>query len=141
MDNQSTPTTQESIFNDVLDLRPYEKSLSNARIWLYIIAGLQFAVGIYEYFSIEDNLSAGISFGIDAFIGLAFLVLAIWSKQKPFIAFTLALVLYIMVSLLVIYFEPTAIVRGIIFKVLIIVALVKAINKAKRYEEIKSAIK
>ena len=141
MNNQSTPTTQESIFNDVLDLRPYEKSLSNARIWLYIMAGLQFAVGIYEYFSIEDNLSAGISFGIDAFIGLTFLSLAIWSKQKPFIAFTLALVLYIMVSLLIIYFEPTAIVRGIIFKVLIVVALVKAINNAKRYEEIKSAIK
>ena len=140
MDNQPATAAQETIFNDVLDLAPYEKSLNNARVWLYVVAGLQFAVGLYEFFSIEDNLSAAISFGIDAFIGLSFLILALWSKQKPFVAFTIALVLYLIIRLIVIYLEPSSIIKGIIFKVLIIVALVKAIRDAKKYEEIKSAM-
>src|SRR5690242_16705263 len=84
----------ESIFTDVYDLAPYEKTMKNARIWLYVIAGIQFIMGIYEYNTTADPTVAAVAFGIDAFIALTFLGLALWSRKKPVIAFTIALVFY-----------------------------------------------
>jgi hypothetical protein len=45
MDNQSysstdAPAQTESIFTDVIDTAPYEKSMKNARIWIYSSTGL-----------------------------------------------------------------------------------------------------
>ena len=66
--------TNESIFTNLVDLAPYEKSLKNARTWLYIIAALQFGIGIFEYFTIDDKTVAAVAFGIDTFVALVFLV-------------------------------------------------------------------
>ena len=132
--------TTDSIFNNLVDLAPYEKSLKNARIWLYVIAGLQFAVGIFEYFTIDDNIVAAIAFGIDAFVALGFLALALWSKKKPLVAFSIALGFYGVVLIAFTILDPSNFFKGIIIKILVIVALVKAIKDAKQYEEVKASI-
>ena len=40
---------EENIFSDFVDTRQYEKSLKNARIWLYVIAVIQAGIGVFEY--------------------------------------------------------------------------------------------
>src|SRR3982751_2716476 len=102
MDNQVAPSDQYSqpaseqpgLFNDVFQLEPYEKSMKNARVWLYVIAAIQFVVGIYEYSTVPDKTVGAVAFGIDAGVAIVFLVLALWSKKNPTVAFTLALVFY-----------------------------------------------
>jgi len=138
IEQQTSP--DKSIFNNLVDLAPYEKTLKNARIWLFVIAGIQFGVGIFEYFSVEDNIVAAIAFGIDAFVALGFLTLAFWSKKKPLMAFSIALAFYAIVIIGYIIIDPSNLFKGIIVKVLVVIALIKAINDARQYEEVKASI-
>ena len=129
---------QETIFSDVYDLEPYEKTLKNARIWLYVISGIQFLMGIFEYANETDRTIGIIAFVIDAFIALLFLILALWSRKKPVASFTIALVIYLLLQIVFMLTDPTHIFRGIIIKIFVIIALVKANRDARKYEEIKS---
>lgn len=137
-----TEVKEESIFSDVYDLSPYEKTMRNARIWLYVIAGAQFILGIIEYNSVDDKTIAQIAFGIDAFLALVFLGLSLWSKKKPVVAFTIALIFYIVVvlGLALLSGDFTTLIKGIIFKILVVVALIKANRDARAYEAIKESL-
>lgn len=79
-------------------------------------------------------------FGIDAGIGLGFLACAIWSYKKPATAFITALIFYILVHVCLSILDPTNIVKGIILKILVIVALYKAYKDARDNEELKRAL-
>ena len=138
LEQQTSPGN--SIFNNLVDLAPYEKNLKNARIWLFVIAAIQFAVGIFEYFSVDDNIVAAIAFSIDAFVALGFLTLAFWSKKRPLMAFSISLAFYALVIIGYIVIDPSNLFKGIIIKVLVVVALIKAITDAKQYEEVKASI-
>lgn len=149
MDNQTNSTgtatvqdapQQESILTDIVDKESYEKPLKNARTWLYVIAALQLAMGLYEFFTVEDNLVASIALGIQATIALAFFLLALWSKKKPVQAFLTALICYIIVVAGFMLLDPTNIYKGIIIKILVVVALVKAYNSAKEYVALQSSL-
>lgn len=137
-----TEVKEESIFNDAYDLAPYEKTMKNARIWLYVIAGAQFIMGIIEYNSVDDKTIAQFAFGIDAFLALVFLGLSLWSKKKPAVAFTIALVFYLVVvlGLAILSGDFTALFKGTIFKILVVVALIKANRDARQYEAIKRSL-
>lgn len=140
MDDQTTVVKQEGIFEEILDTSPYEKSMKNARVWLYIIAGLQAAMGLYEYFVTDDQTVALFALIIDVAIGCIFLVVSLWSKKKPYMAFILALCSYVIIHVGFMFLDPTNIYKGIILKVFIIVALSKAIKDAKKYEDVKAAM-
>jgi hypothetical protein len=131
---------QQNIFSEIVDYTPLEKSMKNARIWLYVIAGFQLLMGIFEYLNTEDKLVAWIAFGIDTGIGAVFLLLALWSRKKPKIAFTIALTLYLVVNVGFMFLDANNIYKGILIKVLIVIALVKANKNARKYEEIKHSL-
>lgn len=137
------PNEQETIFTpDMTDMTGYDKNLRNARIWLYVIAGLQGAMGIYEYFAYADfgEELRWAALGIDIGIGIVFLVLAIWSRKKPAPAFLSALIFYIAISVTFMILDSTNIYKGIILKVLIVIALVKGYKDAKEYDDLKKSI-
>jgi hypothetical protein len=131
---------QQNLFSEIVDYTPLEKSMKNARIWLYVIAGFQLIMGIAEYLNTEDKFIAWIAFGIDTGIGAVFLLLALWSRKKPTIAFTIALVLYVIVNLGFMFMDTNNIYKGILIKVLIVIALVKANKNARKYEAIKHSL-
>ncbi len=134
----ATEPAQPTIFSDIVDTAPYEKSLRNARIYLYIIAALQFGIGIYEYASTEDkDLVAG---GIDAGIGVLFLLLALWSYKKPAIAFMTALIAFLVIHIGLSIIDPSHIYRGIILKILVVVALIKAFKDARQVEKLRESV-
>lgn len=137
-----TNVKQESIFDDVYDLAPYEKTMKNARGWLYAIAVIQFIIGIVQYNTVDDPTVAAVAFGMDAFIALVFLGLALWSKKKPVVAFTIALGFYavIILGIALLSGDFTSLVKGIIFKILVVAALIKANRDARKYEAIKQSL-
>ena len=137
MDHQNAP--QETIFNDVLDTAPYEKSLKNARIWLYVVAAFQAGMGIFEFATIDDKTLAWIALIIDVVIGGVFLGLALWSRTKPYLSFVIALGLYVVFNVAFMALDSSNMLRGLLVKILVVIALVKAVRDAKKYEEIKSA--
>ena len=130
----------ENIFSELADIRPYERTMKNARGWMYAIVVVQFLIGFYEYFTVDDNYIAALAFGIDALIGMIFLLLIFWSKKKPFAAFTTALVLYILIEIGLIMMDPSNLTKGIIMEILVIIALGKAVRDAKEYERVKQAV-
>jgi hypothetical protein len=138
--SESHESQQQNLFNDAFDMAPYRKNMKNAQIWLYVVAGIQLVMGIIEYSRADDPLVGWIALGIDAFISVVFLGLALWSKKAPVTAFTLALVLYLVFNIGFMILDPTNIARGIIIKVLVVVALVKATRDAKKYVAIKSSV-
>ena len=131
---------EENLFNDAFDMEPYRKNMRTAQVWLYVVAGIQLIMGIIEYSSAEDTTVGWVAFGIDAFISVVFLALALWSKKMPVIAFTVALVLYLAFNIGFMILDPTNIGRGIIIKVLVVVALITANRDARKYVAIKASV-
>src|SRR3712207_4667413 len=120
-EEESAPQTD--LFANVVDTEPYEKSMKNARIWLYVIAGFQAVMGIIEYNMIDEAALAMIACGIDFTLALAFLGFALYSKKDPVAAFTIALVLYVVIIGAVMFLDPASAFKGIVIKVLAIIAL------------------
>ena len=139
--NNPQPTTAQNhsdstIFNDLITTDEHEKKFKTARIWLYVLAGFQFVIGIIEYVR-EEGMVAWFAAGVDWFIALCFLLLAVWSKKKPATAFLTSLIFYGCIIVALALLDPTSILKGIIFKILIIIALYKAYTMAKEYEALK----
>ena len=139
--NESEPLPEGTLL-DVADMSGYDKSLKTARNWLYVLAALQLAMGIYEYFQYQNaGQNIGwMALGIDVGIGLIFLGCAIWSIKKPVPAFLVALIAYILVQLIGMAIEPTNIFKGILIKVLVIIALVKAYKDARENDQLKKIL-
>ncbi len=140
IENELKPE-QETIFSDMTsDFTPYQKNLKNARIWLFVLAGIHFCYGIYQ-FSISgayDYTIRWINFAIYGSQTLAFLAFAIWSYKKPKISFLTALIFYIAINVLFMVLEPWSIINGWVIKILVVVALFRGYNDAKEFEEMKA---
>jgi hypothetical protein len=131
---------QESIFTEVFDYTPLKKNLKNGRTWLFVIAAIQLIMGVVEYSAAENNYVGWAAFGIDAFIGAVFFALALWSRKKPRLAFTIALVSYLVITLTFIMIDMSNLYRGIFLKIIVVIALVKANRDARKYEDIKRSL-
>jgi hypothetical protein len=116
----------------------YDKHIRQARNAIFVAAGilllnviiLSFTVPPgYEYLWI-DLLIWG------TFIA-GFIVLGLWTKKKPYSAIIGALILYGVFILLNALIDVSTIYKGIIFKVVIIVFLVKGLRDAKEAQQMK----
>lgn len=135
----ATQPSQETIFSDVLDTTPYEKNLKTARIYLYIVAALQIGVGAYQYSKAADPELGFWLGGIPAALGVLFLLFAIWSYKKPAIAFMTALIVFVVAHIATMVADPSYIYKGIILKVLVVMALVKGFKDAKEVEKLRES--
>ena len=81
-----------------------------------------------------------IAFSIDAFITFIFLGLALWSKKKPVVSFTIALALYILINVGFMLIDSSNIYKGFLIKIFVVIALVKANRDARKYENIRASI-
>lgn len=69
-------------------------------------------------------------------IAVLFFGLFLWARKNPLPAAIVGLVLFISVHLLDAVADPSAIVRGIIIKIIVIVVLIKAIQAGARHRQI-----
>jgi Ca2+/Na+ antiporter len=68
------------------------------------------------------------------------LILAIWSYKKPAAAFLTALIFFIVVHVSDAIVEPTQLIKGILLKILVLVALIKGYKDAREYEQMKKTL-
>lgn len=107
------------------------KQIRAARNTLFIVGGINLAVGIFYFFAhdlMEQLIAGGIIFLI--YLGLGF-----WSQTKPLIALILGLLVYVSFIILAAILNPASIVSGIIWKVIIIAYLAKGINSARELQK------
>ena len=139
--HDETPAHTDSVLLEMADMSGYDKNLRNARIWLYVITGMQIILGIYEAMTLKDVETSvqWVVFGIDAGLGFLFLACALWSYKKPYAAFLTALILYIIVTVAAFIIEPANINLSIIIKIVVVVALFRAVKDAREIEDMKNS--
>jgi hypothetical protein len=114
----------------------YDKHIRQARNAIFWVAGL-LTVNVamlfmreseaYEYMWLDFLIYGG-------FIG-TFIFLGFFTKKKPYTAIIMALILYTLFILLNAVIEPMTLLKGILFKIITYVFLIKAINDAKEAQE------
>ncbi len=125
MENESQKGAKD-VAQDILNKSRHEDSnrkIKQGRITLMVIGILNLLVAIY-YFTQEYMESVAY---IQMAIGLVFVGLYFLGAKKPMLALVLGLVFFVVPHLLTAVLDPSSIYRGIIFKVIIIVFLVKGI--------------
>jgi hypothetical protein len=124
-------------FDYAYEVKRYELTKAREKIStgvtiLYVLAGLIFLVNGAFYIGDKD-----IAYLLTAIIVPAiFLALAWWSKTKPFTAMVVALVFYVTMLLATAFTEHLSALRGIIIKVVVIGALIKAVRGGREAQNI-----
>ncbi len=137
-------TEQPTIFSDIyMDTSAYEKTIRQARNWLFVIGVLQIVMGVVQYIRSDDYLSNGreIWLSVNVIIGFAYIGLAVLSFRQPMPAFIVGLILYVVVNAWTIYAVGSASFSYYwLLKILVIIALVRAIKDAKEYTSLKNGL-
>lgn len=102
------------------------RKIKNARNTLYVMAAISLLFGLMSSSGFQGE--ALFTVGIIQFI--IYVVLGYWSTQKPLIALLLGLFLYLTIIIISAVAEPSTLLKGIIFKVIIIAFLGKGIYSA-----------
>lgn len=122
-----------------LEISGYETGIRKARNALFITAGLVFLSETISASSADFALSP-IIWGIIFIECGIFVALAFWTKSRPYAAVIIGLIFFLLLWGLAFAlngFTIRAVFSGIIFKVFVIVALVRTIGPAKAWEEMK----
>ncbi|HLP52774.1 MAG TPA: zinc ribbon domain-containing protein [Chitinophagales bacterium] len=130
-------TFDKNEFEYAYEVKRYELEkaqgvVKNGVTTLYVLSGLILLADLVVYYTTDNVgfLIAGILLPV-MFVGLAQ-----WAKVKPFTALVVALVLYVTLILSDVFVNPASIVQGIILKIIVISALVKAVRGAKDAQNI-----
>lgn len=137
---------------DDLDVKRLEmtRELRAARTWLLVVALLMFAFDMI--FTLAVKMPSGLAdapaeyknttIGLAIFILACFLVLWFFSKLKPKLCLTIALLLYWVIQIGGAAYsgDMSILYKGIIIKVLFTMALVKGIKSAGRAERLNEEI-
>ena len=110
------------------------KAVNRGRIALFIVAGMYLLAGTYEAFFMygADIIFGAIDWGVSAiFIGLAIL-----SYKKAFVAMVIGLAVYLGLVVLLAVFDPSTIIQGIIWKIIIVTFLVLGIQETYKKKDV-----
>lgn len=118
------------------NLETYEAKVKSARNTLFVIAGFTAVFGTILAL-LDKNGDGFLLMVINIIIAGIYLALGFWSKQKPFAAIICGLVIYVTLILLNAFADPTTIIQGIIFKVIIIGYMIKGLKSAREAEDLK----
>lgn len=141
MDNQENeykiPKEETSIFSeDDFSIGIYDRHIRRARNAIFACAGIL----LLSLIILAASLPPGYNdFWMDAiFWGVfiaGFIALGLWTKKKPYYAIIGALILYGISIAINGFLDPVTIIKGIIFKIIIIVLLIKGLSDAKAAQE------
>jgi hypothetical protein len=139
MEQPPTPNTEETIFPESdFSMEGYDKHIRNARIILFILAGI-FLLGIFSVMPFDDNPLKLVMAGIMVLFAAAYIALAFWTKKKPYTAILIALILYISLQVLSFLLQPASIFQGWILKIIVILLLLLGLRNAKESQRLMEA--
>jgi len=131
MEQTPNPPAEESIFSEEeFSMEGYDKHIRNARILLFVIAGLSLLALMYVLPLDGSFEKIFMLVWVLAFAG-AFVALGFWTKKKPYTALLVALILFIAIQVLSAIGDPASLLQGWVFKIIIIVMLINGLRNAK----------
>lgn len=120
-----------------IDLNNYTEKTRKAGNSLYWLAGIFVFSGLVFYFTKQDTEGAVATLITNLILAMIFLGLARYSRKKPLACIMSGLALYAIIVILNAIVDPVSIVRGIIFKIVIIGLLVNGLKSALEVEKMK----
>lgn len=132
-DNASTIFSEQEF-----SMEGYDKHIRQARNALFIAAGILLlnAVILFAQYPLDIEFMWLDYLLWVIYIG-GFIALAFWTKKKPYYAILGGLILMGVFIGINAYIDPSTIFGGIIFKIAVIVFLVKGLNNAKEAQQMK----
>lgn len=114
----------------------YDKHIRQARNAIFWVAGL-LTVNVAILFIRESEVYEYMWLDLLVYGGFiaAFVFLGFYTKKKPYTAIIIALILYTLFILLNAAIDVTTLYKGILFKIITYVFLIKGINDAKEAQE------
>lgn len=103
-----------------------EEKINSARNTLFVMAGVVMLYGFYHFFVNADSATLIVNF----IVCCIYILLGFWTKEKPMIALLLGLLLYVTMIIISGILEPISLVKGILWKIIIIGYLGKGIYSA-----------
>jgi zinc ribbon protein len=113
------------------------KKLKNVKTLLYILASLNFLVGLY-FISNDNMVNQGIG---NLLISVVFLGCVAWVNNQPLIGIMAAFAFWILLQILTVIIDPTQLFSGIILKVIIFGVFIKGVSSAKDYNQFSAELK
>jgi hypothetical protein len=140
---QPAENNTETIFSEhEFSMEGYDKHIRQARNACFAAAGVLLLNVIILAFTVPDDYAY---LWLDVLIWGAFIagfiLLGFWTKKKPYYAIVSALILYSVFIILNAVIDISSIYKGIIFKVAVIVFLVKGLKDAKAAQEMNEQFK
>jgi hypothetical protein len=131
---QGTTDEQQQFFNErqikQIDFDTHEMQIEKAGKTLYWIAGITFFGEIIALGMNKNQVNPGLAIGIGAFTSSVFIVLGYWSRTKPTAAIITGLCVFIAMHLLAAIGDPTTIVKGVVFKIFMIIYLIRGVKSS-----------
>jgi hypothetical membrane protein len=139
MEEPPIPNNEETIFPESdFSMEGYDKHIRNARIMLFVLAGL-FLLSLVSLTPFDDNPLKLVMAGIIILFAAAYVALAFWTKKKPYTAILTALILFISLEVLSFLLQPASIFQGWILKVIVILLLLLGLRNAKESQQMMEA--
>jgi hypothetical protein len=131
----------------------HRKHIRSARFAIMFVAVVTIGVSIFFWFKLQDEIGTIPAALIDGavqkaiafqkvaiastfFLGLVFIGLFFWAKKNPFGASLTALIIYATSILVQAGMEPATLAKGIIIKVIIVLALVRGVQAGLAYKKL-----
>jgi len=109
-----------------------KKTINKGRFALFAIGAIYLFVGIWEGFYINGH---DIIYGIvDWVVAAIFIFLGVLSFRKASLSFIIGLSVYVLLIVLMAIIEPSTLISGIIWKIIIISSLALGIKQAREVE-------
>lgn len=125
------------VFLKKQDLTNAQSKVKNAAATLYVIAGFTSLYGLIVGLGIRED--AGLMIG-NVVIAILYILLGLWSQEKPFMAILSGLILYATFILLNAFLDPATLYNGMVIKLVVIVFLIKGVVSARQANRILSEL-
>jgi|GEM_PF-6666092 tetrahydromethanopterin S-methyltransferase subunit G len=119
-----------------------KEKLKKTKTFLYVLAGLFAIITVIEAVDVANQgpYIFWIVVGLDIFMVASFLVSAIMFDKNPFAWTLFATILYAALQLTIILADPSTAYQGVLIKAIIIIFLVRGINRAREKSAVESEI-
>ena len=119
------------------DLTLAQQKIRNAAATLYLIACFTALYGLIVGLGIRDDARLMIG---NLVIAILYLILGLWSQEKPFMSILCGLILFVTFILMNAFLDPETLYKGIIIKIIAVIFLISGVVSARKANRILSEL-
>jgi hypothetical protein len=131
---QGTTDEQQRFLNEreisQIEFETHEKQIRSAGRELYWIAAITFLGNLFYWGMNRGQIDVRVAVGFGSILGGIFVCLGYWSRTKPTVALITGLCVFVLMHLLITISDPALMIKGIFFKIFMVIYLVKGIKSS-----------